>query len=114
MGHITVWSITMAQTDIVTHEYFIPFLNKTIVNSAMTINRRLLRLLRHLRREENARIQEWVVLHAKNRFASNVGVKDTITSTIIQNLLFICRYILLSTLAFRKNSNDKLRFKYDS
>ena len=56
--------------------------------------------------------QLWVVLHAKNRFASNVGVKDKITSTIIHNFVFICRY--LSTLAFRKNSNDKLRFKYDS
>jgi len=54
------------------------------------------------------------MLHAKNRFASNVGVKDTIISTIIHNLVFICRHILLSTLAFRKNSNDKLRFKYDS
>jgi len=58
-----------------------------IVDSAMTINRRL---FRHLRREETASIQEWVVLHAKNRFASNVGVKDIITSTIIHNLhLFV-------------------------
>jgi len=71
-----------------------------IVDSAITISQRL---LRHLRRKENARIQEWVVHHVETRFVSNAKAKDTITSTIIHDFAIIIRHRLFEHLMFQQD-----------